>query len=202
MPGSLSPEPAAHPPAYQPYSAPPQPYSAAPAYPAAPASAAPQGYPGGVPVSAVPASGMPAGYPPQQYTAPQPSRPGPVHVEQVPGTEFGVAYLRVPPTVSGLAVGAMIAGIASILVAFIIGCAGVAGLQNESIPIIAGAFAVLAALLSFAGLGLGYASTRQIRNGRGRFSGRGMGVTGMVCGGVGILFTSGGVLLALALVAT
>ena len=200
MPGSPSPEPAANPPAYRPY-------SPAPTFPAAPASAAPQGYPGGPPVSAVPASGMPAsgipgGYPPRQYSAPQPSRPGPVRVEQVPGTEFGVAYMRVPPTVSGLAVGAMIAGIASILVAFIIGCAGVAGLQNESIPIIAGAFAVLAALLSFAGLGLGYASTRQIRNGRGRFSGRGMGITGMVCGAVGILFTSGGVLLALALVAT
>jgi hypothetical protein len=197
MPGAPSPQSAAP---YQPWSAP----AAAQPYPAAPASGVPQGYPAGPPVSAVPASGLPGGhpFPPRQYTAPQPAAPGPMRVEAVPGTEFGVAYLRVPPTVSGLAVGSMIAGIASILVAFIIGCAGVAGLQNEQIPIIAGAFAVLAALLSFAGLGLGYASTRQIRGGRGRFSGRGMGVTGMVCGAVGILFTSGGVLLALALVAT
>lgn len=201
MPGSPSPQPVAPSREYAPSGA--YPAVPAPAYPAAPASAVPQGYPAGMPVSAVPAGGMPGAYPPRQSPVPQQaSRPGPVWVEPVPGTDFGVAYVRVPPTVSGLAVGSMIAGIVSILVALVIGCAGLAGLQNESIPIVAGAFAVLAALLSFAGLGLGYASTRQIRNGRGRFSGRGMGIAGMACGGVGILLTSGGVLLALALVAT
>src|SRR5687768_5867942 len=48
-----------------------------------------------------------------------PPTPGRVRVDPVPGTEFGVAYLAVPPTVSGLAAGSLVTGIASIVVGII-----------------------------------------------------------------------------------
>jgi hypothetical protein len=154
-----------------------------------------------MPPYAPPGSGAPYGAAPLAL-APQPAGAGSYRVEALPGTEFGVAYLTVPPTVSGLAAGSLVTGIASIGLGLIIGCLGITGMQNSSGPIMAGAFAVLAALLGFAGLGLGYTSIRQIRATPGRFSGRGLGVAGMVCGGVGVLFTTGGLALALILLAS
>jgi hypothetical protein len=137
---------------------------------------------------------------------PRPSSPGPaggqVRVDPVAGTPFGVAYVTVPPTVSGLAAGSLVTGIASIVLGIVIGCLGVTGVQSSEGPIVAGAFAVTAALLGFAGLGLGFAAVRQIRSSPGRVSGRGVGIAGMTCGGTGVLFTMGGLALALVLLAS
>ena len=49
----------------------------------------------------------------------------------VPGTEFGLVQLRVVPITSGLAIGSLIAGIASILVSFLVLCFGLAGSQRR-----------------------------------------------------------------------
>jgi hypothetical protein len=110
-------------------------------------------------------------------------------VEPVPGTPFAVAYLGVPPIVSGTAIGSLVAGIGSILVSILVGCFGLAGAQGDWGPLVAGAFAVLAGLLGAGAVGLGVIALRQIRAAPGRVSGRGMAVAGIACGGLGALLT-------------
>ena len=96
----------------------------------------------------------------------------PVRVDPVPGTDFGVAYLPVNPTVSGLGIGSMVAGISSTLVALVVICFGVAGSGASSHwgPLVAGAFAILAALLGGGGFAAGLIATRQLRASGGRLS--------------------------------
>jgi hypothetical protein len=130
----------------------------------------------------------PASYPPTRPAAPAPPS-GQPRIEPVPGTGFGLAYFSVPPTVSGQAVGSMIAGILSVVVALVVGCFGLTGAQAGWGPIVAGAFAVLAAAAGLAALGLGWFSTRQIAAAGGRLTGRGMAVAGMSCGAVGLGLT-------------
>jgi hypothetical protein len=124
----------------------------------------------------------------------------PERVEPVAGTEFGVAYLRVPPTFSGLAVGSLVAGIASILLSLAVGCIGVAMAQAGG-AIGAGAFAILALVLGLGSVGLGFAAMRQVRAGQGRIAGRGLAIAGLVCGAAGVVLTAGGFVLALAVIA-
>src|SRR5207247_2819340 len=89
----------------------------------------------------------PAGYP---YLPPPPLPPvqprgvprlRPVRIDPVPGTPFGIAIPTLNPTVSGLAVGSMVAGIGSIVVSLAVLCAGVS--RSSAGPLIGGAFAVL-----------------------------------------------------------
>ena len=51
----------------------------------------------------------------------------PAHVEPVAGTDFGLAYAVLPPLTSGQAVGALVVGIGSILVALVTICFGLLG---------------------------------------------------------------------------
>lgn len=125
----------------------------------------------------------------------------PERVEPVAGTEFGVAFLRVPPTFSGLAVGSLVAGIASILLSTAVGCIGVA-MARAGGAIGAGAFAILAVVLGLGSVGLGLAAIRQVRQGNGRIAGRALAIAGLVCGAVGLLLTAGGFVLVLAVVAS
>jgi len=159
----------------------------APAHPAGYAAA-----PYGTPVS------VPGGYGPVPASA-QPPRPLPaqVRVEQVPGTEFGVAYLPVAPTASGLAIGSLVAGIGSDAVALVVGCFGFVGGSAGWGALVAGAFAVLAGLLGLGAVGIGLVSVRQIKAARGRITGRGIAIAGISCGGSGVLLTVGGMFLAL-----
>jgi hypothetical protein len=122
---------------------------------------------------------------------------GQVRVEPVPGTEFGVAYLPVPPTSSGLAIGSLVAGIASIAVALVVGCFGIAGGEAGWGATVSGAFAVLGGLLGLGSVGIGLVSMRQIKAAAGRITGRGMAIGGISCGGAGVALTAGGMLLAL-----
>jgi hypothetical protein len=115
----------------------------------------------------------------------------------VPGTDFGLAYFNVPPTVSGQAVGSMVAGILSVVVAFIVGCFGLTGARAGWGPIVAGAFAVLAVVAGLAAMGLGWFSTRQIVAAGGRLTGRGMAVAGISCGAVGLGLTAVALVLSL-----
>jgi hypothetical protein len=118
-------------------------------------------------------------------------------IEPVPGTNFGLVYFSVPPTVSGQAVGSLVAGILSIVVALIVGCFGVVGAQPGWGLIVAGAFAVLAAAAGLAAMGLGWFSTRQIARAAGRLTGRGMAVAGISCGATGLGLTVVALVLAL-----
>ena len=81
----------------------------------------------------------------------------------MPGTPFGVVHLDVPAITSGPAVAALLAGIGSILVAFVVGCLGLAGAEPGWGGWVAGAFAVLAGLLGLAAVVLGEVGRRQVR---------------------------------------
>jgi hypothetical protein len=114
----------------------------------------------------------------------------PERVDPVPGTGFGLVRLRVVPITSGLAMGALIAGIASILVSVLVLCFGVAGSAQGWGGWVAGAFALLAALGGGGGIGVGLIARRQIRRsgrtGRVRFTGRGLATAGVWCGAAGL----------------
>jgi hypothetical protein len=111
-------------------------------------------------------------------------------VEAVPGTEFGVVHLKVRPLSSGLAAGSLIAGIASVLVSFLVLCLGMVGVSEGWGAWVAGAFTVLGGLAGAAAVGLGLAALRQIRRsgrpGLIRFTGRGTAIGGIACGGGGL----------------
>jgi hypothetical protein len=156
-------------------------------------------YPGGVPVHhGYP--GVPA--PPPAPVPPPPSGPvvaqgRPVRVDPIPGTEFGIAYLPVNPTFLGLATGSMVAGIGAGLVALVVICFGVAGASPGWGPLVAGAFAILSALLGAAAITAGLTALRQIRSARGRLRGRGAAIAGIWCGASGLAVAALGFLLAL-----
>ncbi|GAA0915873.1 hypothetical protein Vau01_061830 [Virgisporangium aurantiacum] len=152
--------------------------------------------------------GAPAGYyapgpagPLPRPPGPQPrpdTRGGPVRVEPVPGTEFGLAIGSIPPTFSGQATGSLVAGIGSIAVSLAVGCFGIVGGPDGWGVLVSGAFAILAGLLGLAAVGLGLVAVRLIKASRGRFAGRGVAISGIVCGGTGVVLTAGGMLIALA----
>ena len=93
--------------------------------------------------------------------------------------------LAVPPLdtiVAGPAVGSMISGIGALLVALAASCLGtVAGMVVTVATIVLAVFCAAAAGL------LAGVSLRQIKRGAGEYSGRGMAVAGLCCGGAAIL---------------
>ena len=117
--------------------------------------------------------------------------PRPVAVDPVPGTPFGVAIVEVKPTTSGPASASLVVGIASILVSLVVGCFARVGADRGWGPVVAGAFAVLAALASFAAIWLASTGLRRIRGSVdwGATRGRGLAIAGLVCGLVGLGLT-------------
>lgn len=92
----------------------------------------------------------------------------------------------------------MTAGIGSILVAGAVWCFGLLGADGGWGGLVAGAFCVLAIFLGAGGLALGGVALRQIRRDS-SMKGRGLAITGMICGGVGLLLAIVGVIVAIAL---
>jgi len=139
--------------------------------------------------------------PAQRHGPPPPAPPrdswrGPARIEPVPGTTYALGYLSVPATTSGMAVGSLVAGVASLLVLTLVACFGFAGARAGWGGWVAGAFAVLAALLGLAGVALGTVSLRQIRRGAApgaaaadRRTGRGLAISGLSCGATGAALT-------------
>ncbi|SBV29547.1 hypothetical protein GA0070620_5127 [Micromonospora krabiensis] len=101
---------------------------------------------------------------------------------------------------SGLAVGALVAGIASILVSVLVICFGVTGSGWTGVWA-AGAFTVLGVLAGAGAVVAGLLARRQIRRPVSppavRFTGRGLAVAGMSCGGAGLALSLLGLALAL-----
>jgi hypothetical protein len=134
--------------------------------------------------------------PPVVPPPPRESIRRPIRVEPVPDTPFGVAIYGTPPTVSGPAIGSLVAGIAAILVSLVVSCFALveaAGRAEDAAgtgALVGGAFAALAGCLGIAGIGLGVAGMRQTRQARlstdGAVTGRGIAVGGLVCGSVGL----------------
>lgn len=136
----------------------------------------------------------------------------PTRVEPVPGTGYGLAIFGAPPVTSGPAVGALVAGVAALLVSLVVACVGLAdAIASDSGggaagwgALVGGAFAVLTGFLGLAGIGLGTVGLRQTRGtgpaGESRVRGRGTAISGMVCGGVALAIA--GCSLGIAIVAT
>ncbi len=140
-----------------------------------------------------PAPGPITGPPPAVPGAVQPPGPDghwrPARVDPVAGTGYALVQLQVPAVTSGLATGALIAGIASILVSVLVLCFGTVGAGEGWGGWVAGAFTLLAVLAGGGAVAVGLVAVRQIRRsgaeGRLRFSGRGAAVAGISCGAVG-----------------
>ncbi len=128
--------------------------------------------------------------------------PPPVRFEQVPEEKFFLAILPVPKMVSGIGVGALVAGIGSILVSGAVWCFGLLGASDGWGGLVSGAFVVLAMLLGIAGVVLGILSLRQIRRAAGGVTGRGHAISGIACGGTGLLLAAIGLAVALLLSAS
>lgn len=175
-------------------SAPPGP--AGPGYPTGAYAAAgypPPGYPGpgylgpGYPAPGYPRTGYSGGYQPTAPgQGPMSRLPGINRLQPVGGTPFAYAYVRVPPVTSGLAIGSLIAGIASIVVALGMVCLGLSGASDGWGALVAGAFAILSILLGAAAIAFGRSATRMIRRAAGATSGSGMANAGLTCGWVGV----------------
>ncbi|WP_433533650.1 hypothetical protein ACQPYA_27620 [Micromonospora sp. CA-263727] len=121
------------------------------------------------------------------------------------GTPFAVVHLDVPPVTSGLAVGSLVVGITSILVSFLVFCFGAVG-EGANGAWVAGAFTVLSGLTGAGAVVAGLLGLRQIRRPAPppavRFTGRGLAVAGISCGGAGLLLGLLGLGLALLLALT
>ncbi|GGK92994.1 hypothetical protein [Mangrovihabitans endophyticus] len=144
------------------------------------------------------------GGPPFAVPPPSPAeRWKPARMDPLPGTQFGLVQLEIPAVHSGLATGALIAGIGSVLVSVLVLCFGVAGASDSWGALVAGAFCLLAVLVGGGGVGLGLSSMRQIRRsgapGRIRFTGKGVAVAGLSCGAAGMGIALLGLVLSLLL---
>ncbi|MBB5870538.1 hypothetical protein F4553_003917 [Allocatelliglobosispora scoriae] len=126
--------------------------------------------------------------PPPPYYPPPVAYAPPARVEPVPGSQFGVAIPSSTPVPSGMAVGSLLVGIASILVSFAVACLGLAGSSAGWGAWAGGAFAVLSGLLGIGGIVLGVLGRRQVRRAAG-LTGRGLATAGLICASIGLLFT-------------
>jgi Domain of unknown function (DUF4190) len=139
----------------------------------------------------------PPGPPVTGYGSPVPVPMRGVRVDPIPGTSFGLAYVTVNPTVSGLAVGSMVAGIGSVAVSALVYCFGLAGAADDWGVLVSGAFVILAVVVGSAAIATGLVSLRQIRRAPNEQRGRGLAVTGLACGGSGVGLALLGLLVAI-----
>jgi hypothetical protein len=164
-----------YPPQQTPYPPPQAPYQPPPPVPYQPPP----------PVQLVPGQTLP----PYRPIVPPAADPARMRVDPIPGTQFGVAFPALPPMQSGPATGSLVAGIASILVALVVGCFGLGGAEEGWGPAVSGAFVVLGVFLGGGALAMGIFALRVIRRSGGTIKGRGVAGAGISCGGTGIGLT-------------
>lgn len=135
---------------------------------------------------------QPFGHSPAPYRVPPPPVSAgwqPERVDQVTGTGFGLVHFQVAPITSGPAIGSLVAGIAAIVVSLAVFCFGATGAQEGWGGWVAGAFTLLSVLAGAGAVAVATIARRRIARpaelGRVRFTGRGLALSGMVCGIVG-----------------
>ncbi|GGK13621.1 hypothetical protein GCM10010124_02740 [Pilimelia terevasa] len=116
-----------------------------------------------------------------------PHWPAPVRFLPVPDTGYVLGYLPAPSAVSGLAVGALVAGVGATLVSALAVLFGIGGASAGWGTLVAGAVAILTVLLGGGAMGLGAFALRQVRRAPGAVRGRGLALTGVVAGGLGVV---------------
>ena len=127
---------------------------------------------------------------------------------RVPGKAVAAFPIFVPAaslavlTVSGLAVGSMVAGIGSIAVSLLVLCFGFAGAKPGWGALVAGAFAALGFVLGAGACGTAVAARRQIAGSAGGITGPGLATAGLTCGMIGAGLAVFGLALAIYLVRT
>lgn len=104
----------------------------------------------------------------QVARAPREAWQRPARVEPVPGTPYGLVIYGAVRVISGPAVGSLVTGIGALVVAIVVACFGVVAATDSVGAWVAGAFAVLAGFLGFAGVGLGVAGMRRSARRAGR----------------------------------
>ncbi|SCL20019.1 hypothetical protein GA0070616_1877 [Micromonospora nigra] len=116
----------------------------------------------------------------------------------MPGTPFGMVHLDVAPVTSGLAVGSLVAGVVSVLVGLLVVCIGAVAGRGGGVWA-AAAFALLGLLTGAGAVVAGLLGMRQIRRPAAppavRFTGRGLAIAGVSCGGTGLLINLLGLVL-------
>lgn len=126
--------------------------------------------------------------------------PSPVRYEGVPGEPFNLAILPTPKIVSGPSVGALLAGIGSLLVSGAVWCFGITGDEQGWGPLVGGAFFALTAFLGVAGVILGIVGLRNIKRDRtGTTTGKGYAISGLSTGGAGLVSALSGMVIAVLL---
>jgi len=125
--------------------------------------------------------------------------PPPARIEPVPGTPYGLAILPIRPILTGLASGSLAAGIAGLLVCGVVALFALASASADWGALAAGAFAVLALVLGIGGVVLGSLGLRQIRRSS-ALTGKGLAISGLICGGVAVVVTLIAVISAILLV--
>jgi hypothetical protein len=123
-----------------------------------------------------------------------------VRVEPVPGTHYGLAILSSQPLLTGLASGSLATGIGSLLVSFVVALFALVGASAGWGPLAAGAFAVLALVIGAGSVILGILALRQVRRSS-ALRGKGLALSGLIVGSLGIAFTVVAMLAAFALAA-
>jgi hypothetical protein len=126
--------------------------------------------------------------------------PPPVRVEPVPGTPYGLAILPTQPIVTGLASGSLVTGIGSLLVSFVVALFALVGAAGGWGPLAAGAFAVLALVVGGSSVVLGILALRQVRRSS-ALRGRGLALSGLIVGALGVALTLLSILVAFVLAA-
>lgn len=129
------------------------------------------------------------------YQAPRGSAPAPreawerpTRIEPLPGTPYGLVIYGMPRAVPGPAVASLVAGIAGLVVAVVVGCLGIAAGSDAAAAWVAGAFAVLAAFLGGGAMWLGQTVLRRARRdgqppgSDAATGGRGLAIAGLACG--------------------
>ncbi|WP_018347757.1 hypothetical protein [Longispora albida] len=114
-----------------------------------------------------------------------------------PGGDFMLGYPSIRPIRSGMAVGSLVAGVASLLAALVACGFGLVGG-----PEVTGAFTLLGCLAGAGGGAVGFLALRQVSRSTGELAGRGLALSGLICSGVGFAWAVASLGLAIVLPAT
>jgi hypothetical protein len=124
-----------------------------------------------------------------------------VAVAPVEGTPYGLAVVGLPPVTNGPAGASLPLGMVSVFASLLVLCFGAVGANRGWGPAVAGAFALPSLFAGVAAVTLGQVGLRRATRWAGQVGGRGVAISGLVFGIVGLVLDALFFLVALALAA-